>query len=122
MSIHIGLMIWKELKKQHTSVASLAESLQISKNRVQTILNSQSIETDLLLQISVTLNFNFFQIYEQEELIKKLKKQSEKQTEEEIERLQSLLIEKNKVIELKDQLLKTQTNINALMERGNYRF
>ena len=121
MSVNIGLMIWKEMKQQQISVATLAESVEISKNKMQTILNSQSIETDLLLRISVKLNFNFFEVYENEAMIKKLKSQSKQEADQEIERLKHLIIEKNKIIDLKDQLLKTQTHINALMERGQYR-
>lgn len=121
MSIHIGLMIWKEMKQQQMSVAALSESLEISKNKLQIILNSKSIETELLLNICVKLNFNFFGIYENDALIKKLKSQSNQEADSEIERLKSLIIEKNKVIELKDQLLKTQTQINVLMERRDYR-
>lgn len=109
------------MKQQQISVAALAESLEISKNKLQTVLNSKSIETDLLLNISEKLKFNFFEMYENEALIKTLKSQSKQEADLEIDRLKSLIIEKNKIIDLKDQLLKTQTHINTLMERGQYR-
>lgn len=120
MSVHLGLMIWKEMKRQKLSNSALALSLGVSKNRVQTILNESSIDTDVLVRICEVMRFNFFQLFEENEIFKKIEKQSQQETTAEIERLKALVIEKNRVIDLKDQLLKTQTGMITLLEKGQY--
>lgn len=120
MSIHIGLMIWKEMKRRELSSATLAESLAISKNKMQTILNNSSIDTEILLKICEVLNFDFFKYYEENKLFTQLKAQSKLKSVQEIERLKGLVIEKNRTIDLKDQLIKTQNNTIALLEKGQY--
>jgi plasmid maintenance system antidote protein VapI len=120
MSVHIGLMIWKQMKRQNLSNTGLATSLGISRTRMQAILNEPSVNTDILLNISEIMKFNFFQYYEDNETFKKIKTQSQQEAIEEVKRLNALLLEKNKAIELKDQLLKAQANIILTLEKGQY--
>lgn len=120
MSKHIGLMIWKEMKRRELSSAALAESLAISKNRMQTILGNPSIDTEMLAKISEVLNFDFFQYYDQKKLASQIEAKSKENTTLEIERLKGLVLEKNKALDLKDQLIKTQQNMIMLLEKGQY--
>lgn len=113
-------MIWKEMKRQHLSNADLAVSLGISKSKAQAILTSPSIDTETLISICELMRFNFFQLYDDMDVLKKLKKQSKEETSQEIERLKNVITEKNKVIDLKDQLLKAQNNMVVLLEKGRY--
>ena len=122
MNKHIGLLIWKEMKKRELSSAALAATLQISKNRMQTILSNTSIDTDMLLRISEALNFDFFQYYDKKKLVSQIEAAAKDNSLQEIERLKSLVREKNVAIDLKDQLIKTQTNMIALLEKGQYRW
>jgi plasmid maintenance system antidote protein VapI len=121
MNKHIGLLIWKEMKKRELSSAALAASLQISKNRMQTILSNPSIDTDMLLRISEALNFDFFQYYDKKKLVSQIEAAAKDNSLQEIERLKGLVREKNVAIDLKDQLIKTQSNMIALLEKGQYR-
>ncbi|MET1054195.1 MAG: helix-turn-helix transcriptional regulator [Pedobacter sp.] len=118
MSVNIGLMIWREMKRKNLSAAALADSLGIGKNRLQTILKETSIDTDLLLKVCEVLNFNFFQYFENTNLSKKLTSQSLLDAKAEIEMLKALIKEKNSIIDLKDQLLKSQASIITILEKG----
>jgi len=121
MSVHIGLMIWKEMKRQNLSNTALADLLVMSKGRVQTIFKETSIDTELLLKISEVMNFNFFQYYEENKVFKKIEIQGQQDKKAEIERLKALISEKNKVIDLKDRLLKNQAGMITLLEKGQYK-
>lgn len=121
MSVNIGLMIWKEMKRQDLSSTSLAKALDISKLRLQKILKESTIDTEMLLKICETMNFNFFALYADSAAFKKLNGESQQAKDEEINRLKSLVVEKNTAIELKEQLIKTQLNIISLLEKGQYR-
>lgn len=120
MNVHIGLMIWKEMKRQNLSAADLAASLAVSKTRMQAILKNTSIDSQMLAKISEIMSFNFFQFYEDNEIFKKIETQEQHDTMAEIELLRALLIEKNKIIQLKDQLLKAQSASILLLEKGQY--
>lgn len=121
MSVHIGLMIWKEMKRQNLSNTALADLLAISKGRVQSIVKESSIDTELLTKICEVMNFNFFRFYEEIKVFKKIEIQVQQDKAAEIERLKALIHEKNKVIDLKDQLLKNQSSVITLLEKGQYR-
>jgi len=118
MSVNIGLMIWKEMKRKNLSTAAFAESLGIGKSRLQTIFKEASIDTDILLKICEVLNFNFFQFYQNTDLSKRIASQSLQDAKIEIEKLRALIKEKNTIIELKDQLLKSQASMIAVLEKG----
>lgn len=121
MSIHIGLLIWKEMKRKNLSAADLSGALSISKSRVQTIFKDPSIDTDLLLKICDILSFNFFKFYGEIDVFAKIETLSRQDNKAEIERLTALLSEKNKVIDLKDQLLKVQAAMIIQLEKGQFK-
>lgn len=62
--IHIGMIIKAELDKQERSVTWFARKLYCDRTNVYKIFKRKSIDTELLLRISVILNTNFFQYYE----------------------------------------------------------
>ena len=117
MSIHIGLMIWKEMKAKGISVSSLGQILEISKPKAQEILNKDNIDVILLARISEILNYNFFEYYETGEVFSKIKTANKQKTTEEIRALKELLQEKNKMLELKDQYIKSQASMINLFEK-----
>lgn len=67
--VHIGKLIEKELHRQERSVTWFAKKLYCERTNVYNIFKRQSIDTELLLRISLILNCNFFDYY-QEEIIK----------------------------------------------------
>lgn len=64
--IHIGQIIEQELHLQERSVTWFANKLYCDRTNVYKIFKRKSIDTELLLRISLILNHNFFNYYLQE--------------------------------------------------------
>ena len=62
-NIHIGHLIREQLKADKRSVSWLAREIHCTRNNVYKIFNKPSLDGDLILKISVAMNFNFFQYY-----------------------------------------------------------
>lgn len=60
---HIGQLIEEELHRQERSVTWFAKRLYCDRTNVYNIFKRQSLDTDLLLRISIILDHDFFQIY-----------------------------------------------------------
>ena len=60
---HIGQIIEKGLHRQERSVTWFARRLYCDRTNVYNIFRRQSLDTELLLRISIILEYNFFQIY-----------------------------------------------------------
>ena len=58
--IHIGKLIQRKLKEQERSGAWLARKLFTDPSNVSKIIRKQHIDTELLMRISLVLNFDFF--------------------------------------------------------------
>ena len=61
--IHIGKLIELELRKQERSVTWFANKLYCERTNVYSIFKRESIDTALLLRISIILRHNFFNYY-----------------------------------------------------------
>lgn len=66
--IHIGEAIRDELLRQERGITWFARKLYCDRSNVYDIFRRKSIDTELLLRISVVLNFNFFTLYDEEYL------------------------------------------------------
>lgn len=64
--IHIGQLIKAELERQERSVTWFAKRLYCERTNVYSIFKRESIDTDLLLRISIVLRRNFFSYYDDE--------------------------------------------------------
>lgn len=62
-NIHIGHLILEQLRKDKRSVGWLAREIHCTRNNVYKIFNKSSLDADLILRISKSMNFNFFQYY-----------------------------------------------------------
>ena len=62
-NIHIGHIIQAQLKTDQRSVGWLAREIGCTRNHVYKIFNKPSLDGDLLLRISLSMHFNFFQYY-----------------------------------------------------------
>lgn len=62
-SLHIGHLIQEQLRKDQRSVGWLAREIHCTRNNVYKIFNKASLDADLILKISKSMNFNFFQYY-----------------------------------------------------------
>ena len=121
MSVHIGLMIWKEMKQKDLSVSDIATALEISKTKTQELLNTATIDILTLVHISEILNYNFFSYYETGKVFSKIELHEKNRLAEEVGRLKALLIEKNRALELQEKLNKIQLNTISLLEKGQFR-
>lgn len=61
--IHIGEAIKQELQEQERSISWFARKLYCDRSNVYDIFKRKSIDTELLLRISIILNRNFFALY-----------------------------------------------------------
>lgn len=64
--IHIGELIKEELQQQGRSVNWFAGKLYCDRTNVYNIFKRQSLDTELLLRISIVLRHNFFSSYNQQ--------------------------------------------------------
>ena len=60
---HIGHLIKLELRKQGRTITWLAKQLECSRQNTYKILNRPWIYTDLLLKISIILDYDFFKCF-----------------------------------------------------------
>ena len=62
-NIHIGQLIHEQLRNDQRSVGWLAREIGCTRNHVYKVFNKPSLDVDLLLRISKSMQFNFFQYY-----------------------------------------------------------
>ncbi len=118
MSVHIGLMIWKEMKQKGMTIVTLSEQLAISKSKIQDIINSKSLDIELLVNISEALKHNFLAYYQTGAVFRDLSHEEKRKSSEEIRRLKVLLTEKNKALDLKDKTIQNLSNTISILEKG----
>ena len=61
--IHIGKLIEMELRRQERTVSWFARHLYCERTNVYDIFKRRSIDTQMLLRISLVLHHNFFRYY-----------------------------------------------------------
>lgn len=66
LMLHIGNLITEELERQERTPAWLARKINCERPNVYYIFRQQSINTDMLMQISRALNVDFFKYYSDE--------------------------------------------------------
>lgn len=64
--VDIGHIIEQELSRQERSVTWFAKKLFCDRTNIYKIFKKQSIDTELLLRISIILQHDFFQHYSKE--------------------------------------------------------
>ncbi|MCQ2222498.1 MAG: helix-turn-helix transcriptional regulator [Bacteroidaceae bacterium] len=64
--MHIGEIIRQKVKERGKSVVWLSRELSCSRTNVYKLYDKSSIDTDVLLRLSVILNCDFFAFYSQE--------------------------------------------------------
>lgn len=62
-NIHIGQLIREQLRADQRSASWLAREIGCSRNHLYKVFRKPSLDGDLLLCISLAMNFNFFQYY-----------------------------------------------------------
>ena len=62
-NLHIGQLIREQLKEDQRSASWLAREIGCTRNHVYKVFRKSSLDADLLLHISIAMQFNFFQYY-----------------------------------------------------------
>lgn len=60
---HIGQVIKQELERQERTVVWLARKLSCDRSNIYRIFQKESIDTNLLVRISVILQYDFLQVF-----------------------------------------------------------
>ncbi len=66
MFMHIGREIQNKLLEKKITVVLFANLLSYTRTNIYKIFEKKSIDTDLLLRISIILEFDFFALYQNE--------------------------------------------------------
>lgn len=64
--LHIGKQIKAKMDERHRSVVWLARHLSCSRANVYKIFGKYTLDTGLLVRISILLDFDFFMLYSEE--------------------------------------------------------
>ena len=64
--LHMGQLIEQELRRQERTVSWFAQHLYCDRTNVYSIFRRESLDSHLLLRISLVLNHNFFAHYVEE--------------------------------------------------------
>lgn len=62
---HIGKLIQERLKYEEHSVSWLARKLGCDRSNIYHIFEREHLDSDLLMKLSVVLNYNFFESYKE---------------------------------------------------------
>ena len=79
--LHIGKIIESVMRSQGRSPSWLAAQICCNRDNIYKIFRRQHIDTELLLDISVALDFNFFQYYVDALRTKKIQNVSQTDTQ-----------------------------------------
>ena len=61
--MHIGKLIKQQVEEQGKTVVWFAQQLSYSRTNVYKIYEKSSIDTDVLMRISLVLHYDFFKLY-----------------------------------------------------------
>ncbi len=64
--VHIGQVIQEEIRKQERTVSWFAQQLFCDRSNVYKIFKKESIDSALLVRISIILKRDFFQLYSED--------------------------------------------------------
>ena len=64
--VHIGKAIEEELRTQERTISWFARRLDCDRTKIYQIFHKEAIKTDILMQISLILNKDFFKMLQEE--------------------------------------------------------
>jgi len=117
MALHVGQEVWKAMKRAEMSREAFASALKISATKVNHIFGNENIDTGLLLRIGEVLHYNFFVGFLQDAAPAD-GAQLAGYDQKEVAKLKVLLREKNRLIKLQSQTIKSQEDIIAALEKS----
>lgn len=64
--IHIGKLIRQKMEERHLTVVWLASHLSCTRTNVYKMFERYSVDTEVLMKLSIVLDFDFFSLYSDE--------------------------------------------------------
>jgi transcriptional regulator with XRE-family HTH domain len=123
MAIHIGQIIKEKATEQRLSQDAIGQRINTTKQNVGNIYKRSSIDTQLLLKLCAVFEFNFFELYFQEEPLKSMRNKELEKMQSEINSLQDALSQREQRIrDLEESINDKKKMISFLEEeREQYR-
>ncbi|WP_158795601.1 hypothetical protein [Pedobacter sp. L105] len=116
MKVQIGMLIWKEMKRQGFSQGSFVKLLRDRNVFLRDIFQMETIDVNSLLQISDVLKVNFFQFYEAEELITLLK--TEEKDTKHVAALKEVIKTQNKLLSTHKEMIRQQDQFIEQLQKN----
>lgn len=119
MEIHIGKVILEKLKEQDISKSEFGRKINRSRQNVQDIFKRESIDTNLLAEVSKVLNFDFFQYLSKNKEVSTsiLMEDIPSYKKSEVDKYKQKAAELNKELKQAQKELAYLKKINALLEK-----
>ena len=117
--VHMGTMIWKEMKRQEIPRADFAKMLKAQDIRISDLFKKEIVPALDLLKIGVILKTNFFTLYESHELGSLLPDETYDILRSKVEKLSELAANKTRIIKTQERLISQQRDIIASFETKN---
>jgi predicted transcriptional regulator len=105
------------MKSREITKGELSSRLNISRFTLDQILKLNTIDTALLVQISIALGTNLFEYYYHNAELKRLSSHTLESFENEVEHLKAILEEKTRMLDLKDEMIKSQAKMIISLEK-----
>lgn len=116
MSIHIGQIIKERVTEKRLSQEALGKMINTTKQNVGNIYKRRSIDTQLLLKLCVVLEYNFFEVYYNEEPLKSMREKEVESFTNEIKALQDTIRQKDDHIKYLEEIKSSNNKIISLLE------
>ena len=116
MSIHIGQIIKERVTEKRLSQEALGKMINTTKQNVGNIYKRRSIDTQLLLKLCVVLEYNFFEVYYNEEPLKTMRQKEVEAFNNEIRALQITIRQKDERIRDLEEIMNSNKKVISLLE------
>jgi transcriptional regulator with XRE-family HTH domain len=116
MPIHIGELIKQKADAKKLSLEDLGKLINRTRQTVGDIYKRKSIDTELLIAISIALDFDFFEIYYSKDPLKRMREKHLLPFKNEIDHLTSQLSLKEQRIKDLERTLESDSKIINLLE------
>ncbi|MBX9850207.1 MAG: helix-turn-helix domain-containing protein [Cytophagaceae bacterium] len=123
MDIHVGKLVLNLLKERGMKKSEFGRRINRSRQNVQDIFRRQSLDTELLSEISKALNYNFFQLLSDKQTAPSSGHVMEEQTgyrknaKADKQKYQSQIENLNKQLKLAQKEITYLKKINGLLEK-----
>lgn len=116
MKLQIGMQIWKEMKRQGLSQSSFFKILRDKNVFLRDLFLMETIDVNSLVQISVVLKTNFFQLYEAEELVTLLEAKNDGNNK--VSLLKEMIRTQGKLLVTQKEMIRQQDRLIELLQKN----